>query len=98
MYKHNKPVITIKENPYNFTYQKQLMYLYQEQQGMEKTVEAATLYNSLPCHAGSLSTFGQFNYFKFKTGFVYSLKLYSAMVIMCLTLIDGSFDWYNKKL
>jgi hypothetical protein len=39
------------------------MYLYQEQQGMEKTVEAATLYNSLPCHARSLSTFGQFNYF-----------------------------------
>jgi hypothetical protein len=56
-----KNIITIKENSYNFRYQNTVDVTRYGKKSF--SYEAATLWNSLPNHARSLSTFGQFKIF-----------------------------------
>ena len=64
-------IITIKENSYNFRYQNTVDVPRPRTTRYGKrsfSYEAATLWNSLPNHARSLSTFGQFNFLLSLTG------------------------------
>ena len=59
-------IITIKENSYNFRYQNTVDVPRPRTTRYDKksfSYEAVTLWNSLPNHARSLSTFGQFKFF-----------------------------------
>ena len=56
-----KNIITIKENSYNFRYQNTVDVTRYGKKSF--SYKAATLWNSLPNHARSLSTFGQFKIF-----------------------------------
>ena len=55
-----KNIITIKENSYNFRYQNTVDVTRYGKKSF--SYEAAILWNSLPNHARSLSTFGQFKF------------------------------------